>query len=184
MSRTTIKPFRTAELVHTAYDSFGALVSEHYYFPNVRILYVQWHGYIIGEELVRAAQVGLLLHKQLQPVGLLLDTRGSGGNWGDGATPWLMYEWIPGIKANSLSLRGIAYVLDPETPVPYDIAQMFAQMDLQFEFRLFYTVRAAWRWLRQHTMPPGKEGSDQLMPPLPNHSGPTQRTSADLPAGL
>ena len=141
------------ELVHTAHDSFGVVAAEYYHYSIERVLYVHWHGHIIGEELIRIAKVGLCLHEQFQPLGLVHDTRGTGGDWGDAAaTAWLGYEWIPELKAKSLSLRGIAFVIDADRPVSYDNAQVLSQIDAQFDFRLFYSPKTAWRWLRQHTM--------------------------------
>ncbi len=149
-SGNTAKLYGAADIVYTAYDSFGAVAAEYSFFPDKRVLYVRWHGHFSGHEVIRVAKVGLGLHKQLQPLGLVLDTRGTSGDWGDAAS-WLTYEWIPGIKANSLSLRGIAYVLDPDTEVTYDNAQVIALLNQQFDFRTFYTPGPAWRWLRQHT---------------------------------
>ena len=149
----TAKLRHPASLVHTAHDSFGDVAAEYYYYPIERMLYVRWHGHIIGEELIRVAKFGLCLHGQFQPLGLVHDTRGTGGDWGDAdAVSWLAYEWLPGIKAKSLSLRGIAFVLDADRSVSYDNAQVLSQIDAQFDLRLFYSPKQAWRWLRQHTM--------------------------------
>ena len=143
-----------ASLVYTAHDSFREVAAEFYYYPIERILYVRWHGHIIGEELIRVAKFGLCLHEQFQPLGLVHDTGGTGGDWGDASTTsWLAYEWLPGIKARSLSLRGIAFVLDADRSVSYDNAQVLSQIDAQFALRLFYSPKPAWRWLRQHTQP-------------------------------
>ena len=141
------------ELVHTAHDSFGVVAAEYYHCSVERVLYVRWNGHIIGEELIRIAKVGLCLHEQFQPLGLVHDTRGTGGDWGDaGTAAWLGYEWIPELKAKSLSLRVITFVIDAGRPVSYDNAQVLSQIDAQFDFRLFYSPKTAWRWLRQRTM--------------------------------
>lgn len=143
----------STELVHTAHDSFGAVAAEYYYYSIEQVLYVRWHGHIIGEELIRIAKAGLCLHEQLQPLSLVHDTRGTGGDWGDaGATSWLGYEWVPELKARSLRLRGIAFVLDADRSVSYDNAQVLSQIDAQFDFHLFYSPKPAWRWLRQHAL--------------------------------
>ena len=151
---TAAKPRHTAELVHVAHDSFGAVAAEFYHYPAARILYVRWHGHVIGDELIEVAKVGLCLHERFQPLGLVHDTRGTGGDWGDAAaTSWLGYEWIPGLKAKSPSLRGIAFVLDADRSVSYDNAQVLSQLTEQFNLRLFYAPKPAWRWLRQLTQP-------------------------------
>ncbi|MDB5234713.1 MAG: hypothetical protein JWR44_1706 [Hymenobacter sp.] len=135
---------RTAVHVHTTYDAFGGLAAEYTFYPNARVLYVRWHGHMTSDELVRAAQVGLKINQQLQPLGLVQDTRGSSGDWGD-ANSWLTYEWIPRMKAKCASLRGIAVLLNADASVPYSNAQVLAQLDKQFELGKFYAPITAWR---------------------------------------
>src|SRR6476469_6974345 len=89
---------RAAVHVHATYDSFGGLAAEYAFYPSARVLYVRWHGHVTSDELVRAAQVGLKINQQLQPLGLVHDTRGTSGEWGE-ASCWVKYEWVPGIKA-------------------------------------------------------------------------------------
>ena len=151
MSRTISTPNRPAELVHTIYDPIGTALAEYIYFPNLRLIYVRWHGHFTSDEVIRVAKDGLRVHERWQPMGMVYDTRGTSGDWGDAAT-FLMYEWIPAIKASSKRMRAIAYVLSPDTLVTYDNAQMLAEMNRHFAFRTFYTPRAAWRWLRHITM--------------------------------
>jgi hypothetical protein len=137
-----------AQHVHTTYDSFGAVVAEYSFFPRTQVLYVRWYGHMTSDELVRAAQVGLRLNQQWQPRGLFHDTRESSGEWGE-ASSWLEYEWIPGIKAQCPNLQGIAFLLNANMPVPYSNAQLLVQFNQQFEFKVFYSLMGAWRWLDQ-----------------------------------
>lgn len=136
--------------VHTILDSFGAMLADYTFFPGTQVLYVRWHGHVTSDELVRAAHVGLQLNEQWQPRGLFQDIRGSSGEWGEAAS-WLEYEWIPGIKAKCPNLRSIACLLNADTPMPYSNAQLLAQVDQQFDFRTFYSLTSAWRWLDHRT---------------------------------
>ncbi len=148
------RPVR-AHHVHTTHDSFGAVVADYTFFPRTQVLYVRWHGHMTGEEMVRAAQVGLQLNQQWQPRGLFQDTRGASGEWAEAeASAWLEYVWIPGIKAQCPNLRGIAFLRDAVEPIPYANAQLMAQFDQEFEFKVFYSLLGAWRWLDKRTQQP------------------------------
>ncbi|MBF9143753.1 hypothetical protein [Hymenobacter properus] len=137
--------------VHVTYDSFGAVAAEYTFFPLMRVLYVRWHGHVTADELVRAAQVGLRINQQLQPLGLMHDIRGTSGDWGD-AAPWVEHEWIPGIQAHCASLRSIGFLSDADTPAPYTNLLLLDKLNQEFEFQRFYSLRAAWRWMEQRTM--------------------------------
>ncbi|PJJ47999.1 hypothetical protein CLV45_4690 [Hymenobacter chitinivorans DSM 11115] len=139
-----------AQHVHTTYDSFGAVVAEYTFFPRNQVLYVRWHGHMTSDELVRAAQVGLRLNQQWQPLGLFHDTRGGSGEWGE-ASAWIEYEWMPKIKAKCPNLRGIAFLLAADRPWPYSNTQLLMRFDQQFESKVFYSLLPAWRWLDQCT---------------------------------
>jgi hypothetical protein len=147
-----------ARPVHTTRDSFGDVVAEYTFFPGPQVLYVCWHGHVTGDELVRAAHTGLLLNQQWQPRGLFQDVRGASGEWGeDSAGTWMAHEWIPGIQAKCPNLRGIAVLLDAQMPVPYTNTQLLAQLDHHFDFKAFYALLPAWRWLDERTRPHGQK---------------------------
>ncbi|WP_400190371.1 hypothetical protein [Hymenobacter sp. B81] len=140
------------QAVHTTHDSFGAVVADYTFFPGPQVLYVRWHGHVTGDELVRAAHTGLLLNQHWQPRGLFHDLRDSSGEWGE-AGPWLEHEWVPGIHAQCPQLRSLAVLLAPATPLPYLNTQVLARLNEHFDFQVFYSLLAAWRWLNQRTVP-------------------------------
>jgi hypothetical protein len=143
-----------AQRVHTTYDSFGAVVADYTFFPHPHVLYVRWYGNVTGDELARAAHTGLRLTQQWQPQGLFQDLRSASGEWGEGSgSAWIEHEWIPGIQAKCLTLRGIAVLLDAEAPQPYANTQMLAHIGQQFDFQIFYSCLSAWQWLEQRTQP-------------------------------
>ncbi|GAA4373791.1 hypothetical protein GCM10023186_04700 [Hymenobacter koreensis] len=139
---------RTAELVQTVHDAFGATVAEFNYFPNERVLYVHWHGHLTADLVVRVAEASLVWHEQLHPLSILNDKRGTSGDWGEAAI-WLEFEWIPVVKGHGL--QALAYVLDPDTPVSLPNAQVKELLEEALVVRTFYAVAPAWRWLRQRT---------------------------------
>ena len=157
------KTNRAATLVHTVHDPLGT-VAQFYHFSAERVIYVRWCGHVTCDEVIRVAEEGLRVNRQFQPLGLLSDARGTGGDWGD-ADPWLTHAWIPAMKAKSL--RVYAFVLDPDTPVPYANAQVFAQLGKEFDFRTFFAVAPAWHWLRQRASPllalPEGQGSERAI---------------------
>ncbi|KAA9332413.1 hypothetical protein F0P96_13145 [Hymenobacter busanensis] len=150
MPRTTLLFHQKAELVHTIIDTFGIVVAELNFFPNERVLYVRWHGHLTSEEVIRVAEATLPWHQQLHPLGILNDKRSTSGDWGE-AMHWLEYEWVPVAKKNGL--RVFAYVLDADMQVSLGNAQVLDQLQQELDLRVFYSVPAAWRWLRQRTMP-------------------------------
>jgi hypothetical protein len=127
------------------------VAAEYSFFPVPRVLYVRWYGHVTSDELVRAAQVGLRINQQFQPLVLMHDIRGSSGDWGE-AVSWVEYEWIPEIKAHCASLRGIGFLRDGDTPATYSNALLLEKLDQQFEFQQFYSLESAWEWINQLTM--------------------------------
>ncbi|KAA9333355.1 hypothetical protein F0P96_10320 [Hymenobacter busanensis] len=139
-----------AQQVHTTRDSFGAVVAEYTFFPRPQVLYVRWQGHVTSDELVRAAYTGLEINQQWQPRGLFHDLRASSGEWGE-AGPWLEHEWVPGIHAQCPQLRRLAVLLDSAVSLPYTNTQVLTQLDRHFDFQVFYSLLAAWRWINRCT---------------------------------
>ncbi|QKG52381.1 hypothetical protein [Hymenobacter sp. BRD67] len=166
LSRRPTLTHPQARHVHTTYDSYGAAVADYTWFPGPQVLYVRWHGHVTGDELVRAAHTGLRLNQHWQPRVLFHDLRGSTGEWGeDSARPWLEYEWVPGIQSQCPNLRGIVTLFDARMTMPYANTLIISLLDQQFEFRVFYSLLSAWRWVDQRTRPHAEPGA--WFPALP-----------------
>lgn len=150
-SHLTATLHESAQSVHVTLDSFGAVAAEYSFFPSSRVMYVRWYGHVTGDELVRAAAVGLGINQRFQPLVLMHDTRGTSGDWGEAAS-WVEYEWIPGIRAHCGQLRGIGFLLDADVPEPYPNVQLLEKLHEQFELQKFYSPQSAWNWIDQRTM--------------------------------
>ncbi|GAB3839258.1 STAS/SEC14 domain-containing protein [Hymenobacter jeollabukensis] len=136
-----------AELVYHVDDDHGQRVADFGFFATERVLYVRWHGHLTADEVIRVAEASLPWHEQLHPVGLLNDKRGTSGEWGE-SMAWIEYEWIPRAKASGL--QAFAYVINPDMMVSFENAALIEKIRQKVDLRTFYSVGAAWKWLRQH----------------------------------
>ncbi|WP_460676065.1 hypothetical protein [Hymenobacter coalescens] len=135
------------ERVHQVTDAHGILVAEFHFFAPERVLYINWHGHLTSDEVIQVAEASLPWHEQLHPLGLLNDKRGTSGDWGE-AMNWIEYEWVPRAKASGL--RAFAYVINADMQVSFENATLIEHIRQQVDLRTFYSVGAAWKWLRQH----------------------------------
>lgn len=145
----TCKLHSPVELVYHVDDAHGQRVADFGFFAAEQVLYIRWHGHLTADEVIRVAEASLPWHEQLHPVGLLNDKRGTTGDWGE-AMMWIEYEWIPRAKAAGLS--AFAYVLNPDMMVSFENAALIDKIRQALELRTFYSLGAAWKWLRQRTM--------------------------------
>ncbi|MET4075045.1 hypothetical protein [Hymenobacter sp. UYCo722] len=127
-------------------DRHGAPLAEFYYLPQSQVLYVQWHGNLTADEVIRGVSMGTKLMATYPFTRVLNDKRTTSGDWSE-ALPWLEYEWLP--LAVAAGVRAIAYLLSPDLESQIVTQDFMAAISRQLHTALFLHEEPARRWLLQ-----------------------------------
>ena len=128
-------------------DRYGAPLAEFYYLPQGQVLYVQWHGNLTADEVIRAVTEGSKLLATHPFTRVLNDKRETSGDWSE-ALPWLEYEWLPLAVAGGI--RAIAYLLSPDLESQVVSQEFMDDIGRQMHTALFLHEEPARLWLQQH----------------------------------
>lgn len=132
--------------VLTLNDRYGAQLAEFYYLPQGQVLYIQWHGNLTANEVIRAVSEGSKLMADYPFAQVLNDKRATSGDWSE-ALPWLEYEWLPLAVAGGI--RSIAYLLSPDLESQIVSQEFVDSIGRQLHTALFLHEEPAQRWLMQ-----------------------------------
>lgn len=137
-------------LLSTIPDAYGKLLIEYWHYEAEQVLYTRWHGNLTAEEVIKGAEHAATLLSTLHCPLLLNDKHHSSGDWSEAMT-WLEYEWLP--RALKEGLKAIAYVFAPDVSNQIVSVEFAKRAEQHLAIRLFYSVPAAWGWLRRQPLP-------------------------------
>ena len=112
--------------------------------PDEELLYVRWHGQLMGPDIIRGVQYSAIWRDQLRFSFILNDNSDSGGDWSE-ALPWRQYEWLPGAVA--AGVRAMAYVFSPDRDNRFASQRFVEALRPHMAIELFEDSELALAWL-------------------------------------